>query len=81
MSLYRQGKNDEAKKLAIAAAAKMKPLPEDQNNPLGTADGGENDLIMWLAYKEAKAMIQFDVGTPSRADAEKIGKNRFQPVR
>ncbi len=26
MSLFRQGKKDEARKLAIAAAAKMKPL-------------------------------------------------------
>ena len=28
MSLFRQGKPDEARKLAIAAAAKMKPLAE-----------------------------------------------------
>ena len=34
MSLFRQGKPDEARKLAIAAAAKMKPLPKDENNPL-----------------------------------------------
>ena len=59
MSLFRQGKKDEARKLAIAAAAKMKPLPEDEKNPLaGGAD--HDDLILWLAYKEAKAMIQFD---------------------
>src|SRR5262249_23695545 len=31
MSLFRQGKTDEARKLAIAAAAKMKPLPGDEN--------------------------------------------------
>ncbi len=70
MSLYRQGKNDEARKLAIAAAAKMKPLPDDQNNPLGTADDAEIDLIMWLAYKEAKAMIQFDKGAPPQAQTD-----------
>ena len=34
MSLFRQGKKDEAGKLAIAAAAKMKPLPADEQNPL-----------------------------------------------
>ena len=34
MSLFRQGKKDEARKLAIAAAAKMEPLPRDENNPL-----------------------------------------------
>jgi hypothetical protein len=44
---------------ACQAAAKMKPLPKDAKNPL--AGGGDfNDLILWLAYKEAKAMIQFD---------------------
>ncbi len=59
MSLFRQGKKDEARKLATEAAAKIKPLPADENNPL--AEGVvHNDLIMWLAYKEAKAMIKFD---------------------
>ena len=66
MSLFRQGKKDEARKLAIAAAAKMEPLPRDENNPLAnlTAPVGGGDtleyLIMWLAYKEAKALIKFD---------------------
>lgn len=58
MSLFRQGKKDEARKLAIAAAAKMKPLPKDENNPLA-GDANHDDLILWLAYKEAKALIQF----------------------
>src|SRR5260370_24286645 len=48
MSLFRQGKHDEARKLAIAAAAKMKPLPKDEQNPL--ANGAYyDDLILWLA--------------------------------
>jgi tetratricopeptide (TPR) repeat protein len=59
MSLFRQGNQEEARKLAIAAAAKMKPLPKDENNPLA-GDADHDDLILWLAYKEAKAMIQFD---------------------
>ena len=59
MSLFRQGKKDEARKLAIEAAAKMKPLPEDEKNPLA-GDAGHDDLIMWLAYKEAMAMIKLD---------------------
>ncbi len=59
MSLFRQGKADEARKLAIAAAADMKPLPKDEKNPL--ADNADHDdLILWLAYKEAKGLIQFD---------------------
>jgi hypothetical protein len=59
MSLFRQGKPDEARKLAIAAAAKMKPPPKDEQNPLAN-DANLNDLILWLAYKEAKAMLKFD---------------------
>ena len=63
MGLFRQGKTDPARKLATEAAAKMKPLPVDEQKPfLGGAD--HDDLIMWLAYKEAKAMIQFDA-TPA----------------
>jgi hypothetical protein len=53
------GKKDEARKLAMANAAKMKPLPADEQNPLAASDS-ENDLILWLAYKKAKAMIHFD---------------------
>jgi hypothetical protein len=37
----------------------MKPLPADERNPL--ADGaGPDDLIVWLAYREAKAMLRPD---------------------
>ena len=59
MSLFQQGKEAEARQLAMAAAAKMKPLPKDENNPLA-ANAGPDDLILWLAYKEAKALIKFD---------------------
>lgn len=59
MALFRQGKSDLARKLATEAAAKMRPLPDDEQKPL--AGGADHDhLIMWLAYREAKAMIQFD---------------------
>ena len=48
----------------LAAAAQMKPLPKDERNPL--ADGAyHDDLILWLAYKETKAMIQFDAAPAS----------------
>lgn len=70
MSLYRQGKKDEARKLAIDATAKMKPLPEDEDNPL-VGGAGHNDLILWLAYKEARALIRFDVPAPERRDVTK----------
>jgi tetratricopeptide (TPR) repeat protein len=57
LSLFRQGKQDQARQLATQAAAKMKPLPRDARD---LSAGGHDDLILWLAYKEAKAMIQFD---------------------
>jgi TolA-binding protein len=59
MSRFRQGKAEEARQLALAAAATMKPLPKDEQNPLAD-NATHDDLILWLAYKEAKAMIQFD---------------------
>ena len=66
MSLFRQGKENEARQLATEAAAKMKPLPKDEENPL--AGGNDtDDLILWLAYKEARAMIKFDAAPAAPA--------------
>ncbi len=71
MSLFRQGKNDEARALATEAAAKMKPLPGDEQNPM--AGGADHDnLILWLAYKEAKALIGLD--SPPEATPKPDGK-------
>jgi Tetratricopeptide repeat len=65
MSLFRQGKQDEARQLATTAAATMKPLPKDEKDPL--ADNAyHDDLILWMAYKEAKELIGFDA-TPAAA--------------
>jgi hypothetical protein len=71
LSLFQQGKKDEARKLATEAAAKMKPLPKDEKNPLA-GNASADDLILWLAYKEAKAMIQFDAA--ARAEAKRSPK-------
>ena len=71
MSLFRRGKKGEARKLATEAAAKMKPLPNDKNNPLA-ANVTENDLILWLAYTEAKAMIEFDAAPAAPATPDGI---------
>jgi hypothetical protein len=66
MSLFRQGKETEARKLATAAAATMKPLPKDEKNPLA-GSASPDDLMLWLAYKEAKGSIPFDaVPAPSK---------------
>jgi serine/threonine-protein kinase len=67
MSLFRQGHEDEARKLAMAAAAKMKPLPRDENNPLA-GDADHDDLILWLAYKEAKVVIKFEPAPKAEND-------------
>ena len=70
MSLFRQGKHDEARALALAAAATMKPLLKDEQIPLANP-GSHDDLILWLAYKEAKALIHFDATTPPKAEKDK----------
>jgi tetratricopeptide (TPR) repeat protein len=66
MILFRQGKPDEARKLA-SETAKMARLPRDEKNP--PVGGGVIDtgyLILWLAHKEAKALIGFDVAPPGK---------------
>jgi serine/threonine-protein kinase len=62
LSLFRQGKEKEARKVAIAAAVRMKPVPRDENHPLA-ADTDHDDLILWLAFKEAKATIKFEASS------------------
>jgi hypothetical protein len=70
MSLFRLGKPDAARKVARAAAATMKPLPADEQNPLAD-DAHYHDLILWLAYKEAKAITEFDTAPPPKAGNDK----------
>jgi hypothetical protein len=57
MSLFRQGKEKEAIELMTEAASKMKPLPKDEKQPV-TGDSVHDDLILWMAYKEARALIE-----------------------
>jgi tetratricopeptide (TPR) repeat protein len=64
MSLFRQGKEAEARRVASAAAATMKPLPKDEQRPLADQKDYHDDLILWLAYKEAKALIKFGEAPP-----------------
>jgi tetratricopeptide (TPR) repeat protein len=71
MSLFRQGKKDEARKLAIETAARMKPLPKDEQNPLPNNASSMDDLILWLAYKEAKDVIKFDAAPSSKPEKDK----------
>ena len=53
LSLLQLGRKDEARTLFTATEATMKPLPEDEKNPGLDPD----DLILWLACKEAKALV------------------------
>jgi len=59
MSLFRQDKPEEARTLFSQAEERMPPLPKDEGKPF--VDGRpatQDDLIFWLAYKEAKALIE-----------------------
>ena len=66
MSLSRQGKDVEARRVATEAISRMRPLPPDEDNPLA---GGANhdDLILWMAYREAKALLKLDSAPASEA--------------
>lgn len=57
LTLFRQGKAEEARSVAIAAATQMKPLPADERNTLNES---QEDLILWLAYKEAWTLLDVE---------------------
>ena len=57
MSLFHQGNESGGRQMFNEVETRMKPLPADEHQSL--ADGvGPDDLIVWLAYKEAKALLQ-----------------------
>jgi len=59
MSLCRQNRLDEARRAFSEAEAKMPPLPQDESKPLMSNNKPvtHDDLICWLAYKEAKSVL------------------------
>lgn len=67
MSLSRQGKDDEARMVAMEAISRMRPLPIDDDNPLA-GGGNHDDLILWMACKEARAILKLDAAPASRAE-------------
>jgi hypothetical protein len=75
MSLHRRGKRDEARKLATEAAATMRPLPADVENPLA-GGASHDDLILWLAYKAALREV---IAPPVRGPLPESGRVR-RPV-
>jgi hypothetical protein len=42
----------------------MKPLPRDPKNPL-TANATSDEIIQWLAFREAKELIGFSEEPPA----------------
>jgi len=76
LCLFRQDKIDEARRVATEAAAKMKPLPEDEDNPLAD-NANHDDLVLWLAYKEAQALIRFDT---NQNKLVRFLKGEYQPA-
>ena len=56
MSLFRQGKTADARLLFAETEANMKPLPTDEKDPLANG-ANHDDLVLWLAYKETKALL------------------------
>jgi tetratricopeptide (TPR) repeat protein len=59
MSVFRQDRLEEGRKLFSQAEAQMPPFPADERNPLIDGQMPNHDvLICWLAYKEAKALIE-----------------------
>jgi tetratricopeptide (TPR) repeat protein len=58
MSLFRQDKPEEARKVFSQTEAQMPALPEDESKPLANGKPVNHDvLICWLAYKEARSLL------------------------
>ncbi len=59
MSLFTQGRDDEARKRLGEIKAKMPPLPADLKKPLVNGkEPSADELIFWLAFKEATLLLQ-----------------------
>ena len=71
MCLFHLGKQAEARELATQSAKRMPPLPADPNDPLANG-ASTDDVICWLAYKEAREMLKLEV-TPSGNAGKKGG--------
>jgi serine/threonine protein kinase/Leucine-rich repeat (LRR) protein/Flp pilus assembly protein TadD len=70
MILFRIGNTEEAKKLFHKAEARMQRLPESKGQVL-PQNVTQDQLLYWLAYKEAKAML-----FPQKDSSSSISENR-----
>ena len=58
MTVFRQTRPEEARKIFSQAEPQMPLLPKDEGKPSVDGRPFDNDLqIWWLAYKKAKALL------------------------
>ena len=56
-TLFQLGRKDEARALLTATRAKIKNRPTDETKPLAEPGTDHDDIILWLACREAKALL------------------------
>jgi hypothetical protein len=68
---FGQGKKDEAREAAQKGAAAMRLPPQDDQGSMAR-NSNPNNLMLWLACKEAKTMIGFaePPAAPARPDSQ-----------
>ena len=57
MTHFQRGDRDTGRKLLAIVEAGMKPMPADERQPLA-GDADHDDMVLWLAWKEAKALFK-----------------------
>jgi eukaryotic-like serine/threonine-protein kinase len=58
MTLFRQDRVEEARKIFSQAQAQMPPLPADESKPIVDGKTFDHDLLIWwLSYKEARSLL------------------------
>ena len=58
MSLFQQGRDEEARQVFTPAEAQMPPYPPDTGKPLLDGKVASHDVMIgWLAYQEAKSLL------------------------
>ncbi len=58
MCLFRQGQSQKARALFSEAEAQMPPFPQDDSKPIIEGKiASHNVMICWLAYREAKSIL------------------------
>ena len=70
MSLFRQGKARRGPQAGDRGRGEDEAAAHGREQPAGRRCH-HDDLILWLAYKEAKAMIKFEPVPPQKAENDK----------